>query len=148
MPKTRRSRTVSAAPDDVWPTVADPHHLPRWWPGVERVEGVDESFFTEVLRTDHGKTVRADFRVAERREPEVCCWTQELDGTPFERIFAAARTEVRLQPDGGGTRVTIEEHLTLRGMARFGGFMVRRARGKRLDEALDGLAALHGTGTL
>ena len=38
MPTTRRSRTFAAEPNRVWSIVGDAHHLPRWWPRVERVE--------------------------------------------------------------------------------------------------------------
>jgi uncharacterized protein YndB with AHSA1/START domain len=141
---TRRSRTVAAPPQAVWATVGDPHHLPRWWPRVSRVEGVDERGFTEVLTTDRGRAVRADFRLKERRAPELCRWTQAVDNTPFERILAASETEVRLAPAAGGTRVTLELRQRLRGTARLGGFLVRRAARRQLDDALDALARLHG----
>ena len=35
--------------------------------------------------------------------------------------------------------MTIEQRQKLRGLARFGGLLVRRATGRVLDEALDGL---------
>ena len=45
----------SAPLDDVWQVVRDPYHLPRWWPRVQRVEGVTDEHFTEVLtRSDEG----------------------------------------------------------------------------------------------
>jgi uncharacterized protein YndB with AHSA1/START domain len=142
---TRRSRTVAASPQAVWATVADPHHLPRWWPRVTRVEGVDSRGFTQVLTTDRGKAVRADFRLQERRAPELCRWTQSVDGTPFERILAASVTEVRLAPaEAGATRVTLELQQRLRGTARLGGFLVRRAARRQLGDALDALERLHG----
>jgi uncharacterized protein YndB with AHSA1/START domain len=144
MPTARRSRTLAAAPEQVWETVADPHHLPRWWPRVERVEAVSGERFTEVLGTDRGRSVRADFRVIDSRAPERRAWEQELAGSPFERMFAAARTEVTLAPDGTGTRVTLVVSQRLRGAARFGGWVVRRATGRVLDEALGALEALHG----
>jgi carbon monoxide dehydrogenase subunit G len=57
----------------------------------------------------------------------------------------SAETEVRLEPDGtGATRVTISTDQRLRGMARFGGFMMRRATRRSLDSALEGLETLHG----
>jgi carbon monoxide dehydrogenase subunit G len=59
-------------------------------------------------------------------------------------VFAAASTEVKLLPDDDGTRVTLVVRQQMRGSARLGGFMVRRATGKVLDEALDSLEALHG----
>jgi len=144
MPTTRRSRTLAAAPADVWRVVGDPHHLPRWWPRVARVEAVRGRRFTEVLTTDSGRSVRADFVVVEVRAGELCAWEQEVAGSPFERLVAFARTEVRVAPDGPGTRVTLEVRQRMRGTARVGGFMVRRATRKILDGALDGLEALHG----
>ena len=144
MPTARRSRTVAAPPERVWGTVGDPHHLPRWWPRVQRVEGVTDEHFTEVLATDDGRSLRADFRVVASREPERRAWEQELEGTAFERVFAAASTEVKLMPDGEGTRVTLVVRQQVRGSARLGSFMVRRATGRVLDDALDALEALHG----
>ena len=144
MPTARRSRTVAAPPERVWEVVGDPHHLPRWWPKVTRVEAVTDDHFTEVLSTQDGRLLRADFRVVDSRAPERRAWEQELDGTPFERVFAAASTEVKLLPDGEGTRVTVVVRQQVRGSARLGGFMVRRATGRVLDEALDALEALHG----
>jgi carbon monoxide dehydrogenase subunit G len=144
MPTARRSRTVAAPPERVWEIVGDPHHLPRWWPKVTRVEAVTDEHFTEVLSTQDGRSLRADFRVVESRAPERRAWEQELGGTPFERVFAAASTEVMLLPDGDGTRVTLVVRQQVRGSARLGGFMVRRATGRVLDEALDALEALHG----
>ena len=144
MPTARRSRTVPAPPERVWEVVADPHHLPRWWPRVTRVEAVTDEHFTEVLTTEDGRSLRADFRVVDSRAPERRVWEQELAGTPFERVFASASTEVKLLPDGAGTRVTLVMRQRLRGSARMGGFMVRRATGRVLDEALQALEALHG----
>ena len=144
MPTARRSRTVAAPPERVWEVVGDPHHLPRWWPKVTRVEAVTDERFTEVLSTQDGRSLRADFRVVDSRAPERRVWEQELDGTPFERVFAAASTEIKLLPDGDGTRVTVVVRQQVRGSARLGGFMVRRATGRVLDEALDALETLHG----
>lgn len=143
MPTARRSRTLAAPPERVWEVVGDPHHLPRWWPKVTRVEAVTDEHFTEVLSTQDGRSLRADFRVVDSRAPERRAWEQELEGTPFEHVFAAASTEVKLLPDGDGTRVTVVVHQQVRGSARLGGFMVRRATGRVLDEALDALEALH-----
>jgi len=144
VPRTTRSATVPAPPEEVWRTVADPHHLPRWWPRVQRVEGVDAERFTEVLATDRGRSVRVDFRVLESRAPALRRWEQEIEGSPFERLLRSAETELRLEPAGAGaTRVT----LTLRQRRAAPGRSarwVRRATAQRLDEALAGLARLHG----
>jgi uncharacterized protein YndB with AHSA1/START domain len=144
----RRSRTLDASPERVWSIAADPHHMPRWWPRVRRVEAVAEDGFTQVLATDKGKAVKADFVVLDREAPTRWRWAQELVGTPFERILATSVTEIVLEPstDGRRTRVTVSREQTLRGLARFGSFMVTRASARQLDEALGGLEALLGAG--
>ena len=145
MAVTRRQRTVAAPAPAVWEVLADPHHLPRWWPRVERVELVKGDGFTQLLRTDKGRAIRADFRVLQSRRPELRRWRQEVEGTPFAGILASSETAIRLEPAGAGaTRVTLEQEQRLRGMARLGGYMVRRAARRALDEALDGLERLHG----
>jgi uncharacterized protein YndB with AHSA1/START domain len=145
VPRTTRSATIPASPEQIWRTVCDPHHLPRWWPRVQRVESVDAERFTQVLATDKGRSVRADFRVLESRVSEVRRWAQDVEGSPFERLLRSAETEVRLEREGiAATRVTLTMRQRLRGAGVLGGFMVRRATARRLDEALAGLARLHG----
>ena len=139
MPTTRRSRTIDAPVEDVWDVVSDPHHLPRWWPRVTRVEGAEEGRFTQVLATAKGKPVRADFRVVESVPPRRQLWVQELEDSPFERLMGEALTEIGLEPADAATKVAIELRQRLRGFARFGWFLVRRANVRVLDEALDGL---------
>jgi|SRR5437588_11645957 len=144
MPTTRRSRTIDATPEQVWSVVADPHHLPRWWPRVTRVEGVEEDAFTLVLSTDRGRIVRTDQRVLESVALRRRAWTQQLEDTPFSRILREARTTVELDPDGSGTRVSLELRQGLRGMSRLGGFMVARAARAQLDSAFEGLERIVG----
>ena len=153
MPSVSRSRTIALPVAELWELIGDPHHLPRWWPRVERVEDVEGEAFTEVMRTAKGKLVRADFRVLQREETgRSLTWEQQLEGTPFARLLSEARTRVSLEPlqaDGGpapaGTYVTIELHQRLTGFfPRFGGFMVSRAASNTLDEALDGLERIGG----
>jgi len=145
MPTVRRTRTMSASPEAVWRVVEDPHHLPRWWPGVSRMEGVEEDRWTKVFTTRKGRPVRADFRLLESQPPGAGgeagrrSWEQELDGTPFERVLNQAITEITLEPESGGTRVELRLRQKLRGYSRAGGWMLRRATRTKLDEALDGL---------
>jgi len=139
MPHVRRTRRLAVAPEVVWDVVADPHHLPRWWPNTQRVEAVDAQGWTSVLATEKGKAVRADYRVLRSERPLARAWAQELDGSPFERILNEAVTEIELDRDSDGTRVTLGMRQRLRGMSRLGGFMVRSATARQLDEALEGL---------
>jgi uncharacterized protein YndB with AHSA1/START domain len=146
VPTATRSRTVTAPLEDMWALIGDPHHLPRWWPRVERVEDVRDGAFTEVMRTAKGKVVRADFELA-RLDPNTrsLCWQQRLLGTPFERLLTSAETEISLAPMGTGTQVTIELRQTLNGfLARIGSFMVRRAAVATVDEALANLERIVG----
>ncbi|HEY6522713.1 MAG TPA: SRPBCC family protein [Solirubrobacteraceae bacterium] len=142
MAGTRRSRTLPASPEQLWELIADPHHMPRWWPGVERMEGVEPDRFTQVFKTKRGRPVRADFRVVASEAPRTRAWEQEVDGTPFERVLSASVIEIQLDPVPAGTQVTISQQQKLRGYSRTGGFLVRRATASRLDEALDGLALI------
>lgn len=139
----RQTRQIAAPPQDVWAVVSDPHHFPRWWPGVVRVEGVGKEHFTQVFTTKRGRAVRMDFRVLASEAPEGgrgrVSFEQEITGTPFEHVLNASVTEVALEGSEEGTRVTISQQQKLRGYSRAGGLMLRRATSKRLREALDGL---------
>ena len=149
MPTARRSRTIAASAEELWALVSDPHHLPRWWPRVTRVEDVGGGAFTEVMTTAKGKAVRADFDLVRADEQlRSLTWSPRVQGTPFGRLLKSAETDVRLAPGQAGTaetEVTIELRQALTGFfPRFGGFMVRRAALATIDEALDGLERISG----
>jgi uncharacterized protein YndB with AHSA1/START domain len=161
VPTARRSRTIAASTEELWALVGDPHHLPRWWPRVTRVEDVQDGAFTEVMRTRKGKTVRADFNLVHSDAAKhTITWVQRVEGTPFARVLRSSETGLRLTPraaagsssgEGEGwagadaTEVTIELRQALVGFfPRLGGFMVRRAAAATIDEALDGLERIHG----
>jgi uncharacterized protein YndB with AHSA1/START domain len=136
----KRKRTVAAAPDAVWDLVSDPYHLPRWWPQVQRVEEVGDDAWTKVLRTPKGRTVRADYTRVEYRPGRRIVWQQEVEESPFEAILDQAVTTIALAPDGDdATSVELTAEQELHGRYRFGGFMLRRATRRQLDEALDGI---------
>jgi carbon monoxide dehydrogenase subunit G len=139
MPTARASRSLSATSAAVWKIAADPHHLPRWWPRVARVERVSRREFTEVLRTPRGHEVRADFKVTDEDQGRRRVWSQQITGTPFEKYFTSVVVELKLAPQGDETVVTLEQRQSLRGISRFGGFLAKRAARKTLREALAGL---------
>jgi uncharacterized protein YndB with AHSA1/START domain len=141
VPEVTRARTVAAPHERVWELVSDPFHLPRWWPLTARVEDATALAWTSVLKTARGTTVRADYTRTEYEPPRRIAWQQELDESPFERVFSAASTTVRLEPEGdAATRVELRAQERLRGRYRLGGWLVRRAARRRLDEALTGIA--------
>ena len=139
MATARRSRKIASNPERVWKLISDPNHMPRWWPEVRRMENVDDDRFTQVFITKRGRHVRADFHVLDSERPHRRVWEQEMVGTPFERVLKESVTEIVLEPDPEGTVVNIRQRQKLRGFSRTGGLLLRRASGKKLDEALDGL---------
>lgn len=146
MPVARRTRSLAAAPDAVWETIADPYHLPRWWPNVRRVESVTDAAFTEVLTAgDQGRPVRADFRVVAHEPPRRRVWDQEVEDSPFARVFTAVTVSAEVEAEGEGTRVCLTIDQRLRGVSRFGAPLVKRGSTRLLDQALDALEGLHTT---
>jgi uncharacterized protein YndB with AHSA1/START domain len=158
MPTAHRTRTIAASPRELWDVLGDPHHLPRWWPRVNRVEAVtlkgtgEADAFTEVLISDKGKTVRADFKLLDIVESRRVVWAQQVENTPFARVLRSAETEISIVEVGaestGGSpasTVTIELRQSLQGfLARLGGRLVRRAANSTIEEALDGLERIVG----
>ena len=135
-----RSELIEAPAARIWDLIADPYSLPRWWPRVQRVEEASPEAWTMVLSSDSGKPVRADYTRTRAEEPGLLEWQQELAETPFERFLSEARVKIQVGERQDGTTVEITSVERLRGLSRLGGFMVRRATGKRLDEALERLA--------
>ena len=129
--------------------VADPYHLPRWWPGTSRVENVTSGEgagrrWTQVLETKDGRGVRTDFRCISAAQDERYLFEQEIEGTPYAKTLKGSLTEIRLDPQGAETEVELTRNLELRGLNRLGGFMFRRATGRILSGALDGLEGAVG----
>lgn len=146
MPTVARSRVIGASAGAVWELVVDPHNLPRWWPDTDRVEDVDgapgaeRSRFTQVMSTSKGRPVRADYRCSQAIAGRCLVWEQRLGGTPFDAFLRSAAIEIRLDDEGAGTSaVTIEARRRLRGLSRLGSLMMRRATGRTLERALDGI---------
>ena len=139
MPVVTRTRVIPAPPEDVWRVICDPSSLPRWWPSLLRVEDLTSEAWTMVLTSEKGKPVRADWSLADVEPLTRVEWRQELAATPFERFFSRSEVSIRLVGLDGDTKVSITATERLRGLARLGAVMVRRASRKRLDGALAGL---------
>jgi uncharacterized protein YndB with AHSA1/START domain len=140
----RRETVVAAAPEEVWGLVSDPGALPRWWPGVTRVEEATADAWTTVFRSPKGKAVRADYTRVEADDGRRLAWRQEVEESPFERILASATTEIALEPGEGGTRVTIALEQKPRGWARFAPLQFRAAGVRQVQGAVEGLEAVFG----
>lgn len=140
---TRRSRVIAAPAKEVWRLATDPYHLPRWWPATQRVERVSRTGWTSVFVTPRGRTVRADYSVATTEPGRRARWRQEVEGTPFERLFSAVEYELRLEvprgrPDATEVELIVEQQA--RGWARLGQIQLKGAAKRQLDGALAGLA--------
>ncbi len=122
--------------------IDDPHQLPRWWPGVVRVEAVAADCWTHVYLTRRGRPVRFDYRRVLAEPPSRTLWEQQVEGTPLARVLAESLVEIVLEDDGRGTRVTIAQRQKLKGYSRTGGLLIRRGAAGKLDEALVGLERL------
>lgn len=100
--------------------------------------------WTQVLETRDGRGIRADYRCVTAAPERRYAFEQLLDETPFEGILRSALTEIRLEPGGAETEVTVVSEQRLKGLSRLGGFMMRRATGRTLNEALAGLERVTG----
>ncbi len=137
-----RSRVLATTREQIWDVVGDPWHEPRWWPRVQRVEGVTRRGWTSVMVSQRGNTVRADWTVEVSERPNRRRWRQDLEGTAFERIFTAYAIEVELERVADGTHVRLLVDQQPRGMARLMPWTLRRAMRRQLKTALDNLAEL------
>lgn len=137
--RVRRSCVVNVPRADVWALVSDPWHLPRWWPNTERVEAVSDDGWTTVLNSQRGRNVRADWTLESSEPPSLRRWVQELEDSPFERLFDRNAIELRLESSGAGTEVRLAFEQKLRGWTRLAPFILRRAARRQIDAALSGL---------
>jgi uncharacterized protein YndB with AHSA1/START domain len=138
----KRETVVPRAPNEVWDVISDPAQLPRWWPGVTRVEEATAAAWTTVLTSPKGKSVRMDFTRVHAAEPDLLVWRQEVEQSPFERILAEATTSLELSQAEEGTRVSIALEQKPRGWARFAPLQFRAAGTRQVQGALDGLERL------
>jgi uncharacterized protein YndB with AHSA1/START domain len=150
MPRVVRRRRIPAPAGAIWSVISDPYHLPRWWPGTSRVENVTSGEptgrkWTQVLETKDGRGVRTDYRCTSAAQEERYLFEQLVEGTPYAKTLKGSSTEIYLDPQGPETEVTLARELKLRGLNRLGGFMFRRATGRILSEALNGLEGAVGT---
>jgi uncharacterized protein YndB with AHSA1/START domain len=142
-------KTVPAPPETVWPLVADPEQLPRWFGFAERVE-VLEGEGAGQRRRQHGhwgsKPSEVDQELTAFEPPRRLAWrhlAERLNGKPAPRFAASTDFSIELIPEDGGTRVRLSSAQVpasrLRGlvMRAFG----RRELERTLRTSLDALEA-------
>lgn len=133
------TKTTKASPEDVWHHVSDGSRVAPWWPKAERAEDVQGGLFTLVLRSSRGNVVRTDWQVTTSRRPEVQRWEQQLRNTPFAKALVTSAVEVRIEPDGEGSRITVSVERELVAKGFFATRMGVKASKEQAAEALAGL---------
>jgi uncharacterized protein YndB with AHSA1/START domain len=145
---------IGAPVEEVWRLASDPAYLAAWWPATERTEGSSRTGWTSVTTSPRGRAVRADYSLVTTEPPTRGRWRQEVEGTPFGRLFDSLEYELRLEPvaeggegprgrrSAGVTRASVVLEQRPRGWARLGGLQIKRAAGRALDRALADLAGL------
>jgi uncharacterized protein YndB with AHSA1/START domain len=99
VPTARAERELLARPEDVWAFLAEPHHLPDWWPGIGGVEpdrrGVSVGARWRVRRSDASL-----LRKAEAEDTLLVTAVELTHRFAFELVAAKLRVELALEPLG------------------------------------------------
>jgi carbon monoxide dehydrogenase subunit G len=138
--RTHKTRELAVTREKVWSVVGDPYHEPRWWPLVQRVEGVSKRGWTSVSISSRGNAVRTDWHLEASEQPTRRRWTQEIEGTPFQKLFKSNVREVQLEKTASGTKVTLLFDQKIRGLGNVMPFLFKRAMRRQLAQALESLA--------
>jgi uncharacterized protein YndB with AHSA1/START domain len=113
MPRAAASRELLAPPEDVWTFLAEPNHLPDWWPGVTAVRP-DRRGLAPGARWQLVTGPQAGVVTAYLRKPEAAGTITILEVRPLQfvrMLFVNDGIEVRLQLEPVGhehTRATLE----------------------------------------
>jgi uncharacterized protein YndB with AHSA1/START domain len=99
---------VDASPETVFAVIDDPFAYPRWVVGTRRIRAVDESWPQEGARFHHAVgtaagEVKDSSKVLERDPPRRM--TLEVRVRPL----GIAIVDIRVEPDGDGSEVVLEE---------------------------------------
>lgn len=97
MPSFHDTATSQAPPEDVWKLLYDPSRFPDWWAGVGTVELGGEGEYTMYPEG------YPDFPMAQLLDTE-----RDSQRVTVSCLVSDLRFEWRLEPAGGGTRITVE----------------------------------------
>ena len=141
MPRTLEHKQLSAPAREVWVMVSDPYRMPEWWPRVERVEGVSDGQFTQIMRSKSGRIVRGDFRILISDASAMTLEIEQLiEGTPFASVLSRSTARVAIEGDHERCEVAVElDQEPASGLARIGSLFISRAARSTAREALDSL---------
>jgi len=97
VPSFRDVATTAAAPEEVWKLLYDPARFPDWWAGIGSIEVGGEGRYT--LYPDG----YPDFPMAQLLDTH-----RDQQRVTVSCLVSDLRFEWRLEPDGAGTRITVE----------------------------------------
>ena len=97
MPSFHDTATSTAPPEEVWKLLYDPARFPDWWAGIETVEVGRPGQYT--IYPDG----YPDFPMAQLLNTE-----RDQQRVTVSCLVSDLRFEWRLEPDGEGTRITVD----------------------------------------
>lgn len=101
MPAFRDSATTPAAPEDVWKVLYDPSRFPEWWTGIGSVQtGAADGARTPYTMFPDG--------YPEFPMPQVLETSRDDRTVSVSCLVSDLRFAWRLEPDGSGTRISVE----------------------------------------
>lgn len=97
MPSFHDTTTSSAPPEEVWKLLYDPARFPDWWAGIETVQVGPAGRYTMYPEG------YPDFPMAQLLDTE-----RDQQRVTVSCLVSDLRFEWRLEPDGDGTRITVD----------------------------------------
>jgi uncharacterized protein YndB with AHSA1/START domain len=104
----RNTTTVAAPPDVVWSVLCDPYAYPRWVVGTDRTIDADPAF----PQPDSAFKVRFPLGFKDYTHAREVEEGRRIVLDAGGGAWGAARVDIRIEPDGDGTRVTLIEEPT------------------------------------
>lgn len=136
--------TVQAPVADVWSFLLDMERMSRCVPGVETVEALDENTYRGVLKLRLGPlaaTFKGLVTLTEVDPPRRLVATVTAEDPAIASTVKSSFTST-LKPLDGGTEVTYEMEINLRGrLAQFGTAVVRGTAKKMTAQFADNVRA-------
>ncbi|MFF5009117.1 SRPBCC domain-containing protein [Streptomyces phaeochromogenes] len=133
---------VNLPPDQAWSLLTDVERIAPCMPGAQ-LTGVDGDTYNGVVKVKVGPmTVQYKGVVSfEEKDDEARTAVLHARGRDTRgQGNADARVTARLVPEGDGTRVTVDTHLTITGrIAQFGRGVIEEVSGKLLTQFVDNL---------
>jgi uncharacterized protein YndB with AHSA1/START domain len=97
MPSFHDTATSTAPPEEVWKLLYDPSRFPDWWAGIGTVDVKNDGEYTMYPKG------YPDFPMAQLFDTQ-----RDQQRVTVSCLVSDLRFEWRLEPDGDGTRITVD----------------------------------------